>query len=366
MVVQGGRVSAVGPAATTEMPAGVTIVDAAGKVLTPAFVHAGTRLGLRGNGGGNANLVDASRRVEEELDPWLDENRWAAANGFATLGLLPGEGIVGGRGAAVRAAGADIESMLRRADTVLRVDVTQGARFSNALAGQLAAARKDLDALAKWETERAAWEKAKAAAEAEKKPVPAEPKKPDQPDDREPYRKVLRGETALWCLVGNSADVVALRDALADEAVRGAKLRLVCALSGDAYRAAPELLDLGARCVVRASLASWPNSDLTVCPAVLLRNAGLPVALLPRDDSRDGLRNFRIDLAGVVSAGFPRAAALRAATAETAALLGLGEGAGTIAAGARADFVLWTGDPLQATSRLERVWIDGRPVEETP
>ena len=122
-----------------------------------------------------------------------------------------------------------------------------------------------------------------------KKKPPAEPKEPKLNESRSAYHKVLRGEMALLCLVGSSSDVVSLSEALADETVRGADLRLYCVLSGDSFRAAPQLLDLDATCVVRAGMMSWPNTNQTICPAVYLRNAGLDVVLMPRDDGRGGL-----------------------------------------------------------------------------
>jgi len=366
VVVRGGKIAEVGARDAVKVPRGVAVVRAEGKVVTPAFVHVASRIGVSGNGGGNSNNVDPARTVADELNPWLDGNRWSAANGFATLGLLPGEGVVGGRGVVVRAAADDLAAMVRRDDAFLRVDVSQGARFVGTVGGQLSIARKDLDAHAKWKREHVEWEAAKKKAEAEKKAAPAEPKEPKLDENRAAYHAVLRGESALLCLVGSSSDVVSLTEALADESVRGADLRLYCVLSGDSFRAAPQLLDLGATCVVRASLTSWPNTDQTVCPAVYLRNAGLDVVLMPRDDGREGLRAYATDLATTVAAGFPRDEVWSAATADAARVLGVQGTTGSLEKDRAADMILWSGDPLLATSRLERVWIDGVPVEDAP
>jgi len=98
----------------------------------------------------------------------------------------------------------------------------------------------------------------------------------------------------------------------------------------------------------------------------MFRGAGCRVVLLPRDDSRNGLRDFPTALAQTVRAGFPRDEALRAATANAAEVLGLTSETGSIEKGRRADLVLWSGDPLGSAPRIESVWIDGRRVEETP
>jgi imidazolonepropionase-like amidohydrolase len=67
-----------------------------------------------------------------------------------------------------------------------------------------------------------------------------------------------------------------------------------------------------------------------------------------------------------VAAGMTPAAALRSATSDAAALLGVSDRAGTIDPGKDADLVLVDGDPLQdigATSRIRLVVRLGRIVE---
>jgi imidazolonepropionase-like amidohydrolase len=98
----------------------------------------------------------------------------------------------------------------------------------------------------------------------------------------------------------------------------------------------------------------------------MFRNAGCRVVLLPRDDSRNGLRDFPTALAQTVRAGFPREDVFRAVAANAAELLGLTAETGSIEKGKRADLVLWSGDPLGPAPRIESVWIDGQRIEETP
>jgi imidazolonepropionase-like amidohydrolase len=366
VVVRGGKIESVGPWTKGEAPAGVDLIDATGKVLAPAFVHPATRLSMRDDGGGAEDTVEPTRTSANEMNPWLPANQWTAANGFATLGLLPGRGIVGGRGVAARTAAASIEAALLREDAFLRCDVAGNSKFAAALSGALAAARADLDAQAAYEKALAEFPAAKAKAEAEKKPAPKEPEKPKPETTRDAYRKALRGETTLLATVDGAADAHLLAVALADERVRGRSLRLAVLCGGDAYRAAGELADLGATCLVRAGVVVWPNSADRVCPAAAFRAAGCRVVLLPRDDTRNGLRDFPTALAQTVRAGFPRDEALRAATAGAAEVLGLAAETGSIEKGRRADLVLWSGDPLGAAPRIEAVWIDGKRVEETP
>ena len=61
-----------------------------------------------------------------------------------------------------------------------------------------------------------------------------------------------------------------------------------------------------------------------------------------------------------MKAGMPRAAAWSALTSQAGTISGTT--AGSLAPGSAADLVLWSGDPLDLTSRVERVWIDGAAV----
>jgi len=57
--------------------------------------------------------------------------------------------------------------------------------------------------------------------------------------------------------------------------------------------------------------------------------------------------------------------ALAMITSKPAQAIGMGGEIGSLAAGRRADFVIWSGDPLEATSAAEQVYIDGvrQPLE---
>jgi imidazolonepropionase-like amidohydrolase len=55
VVVSGSRITAVGPKASVAVPAGATVIDGAGKFVTPGFVDTNVHLSLYGGGNGGAN-----------------------------------------------------------------------------------------------------------------------------------------------------------------------------------------------------------------------------------------------------------------------------------------------------------------------
>jgi imidazolonepropionase-like amidohydrolase len=63
-----------------------------------------------------------------------------------------------------------------------------------------------------------------------------------------------------------------------------------------------------------------------------------------------------------VKDGLDRDAALRALTVNPAAMLRLDDRVGSLKAGLDGDVALWSGDPLDIFSRVQRVFVRGREV----
>jgi imidazolonepropionase-like amidohydrolase len=72
--------------------------------------------------------------------------------------------------------------------------------------------------------------------------------------------------------------------------------------------------------------------------------------------------SMRVGAAMCVRAGLDPNVALAAMTSTAAEISGAGDHAGTLTVGRDADFVLWSGSPLELSSSLEEVWVDGHRV----
>ena len=75
-------------------------------------------------------------------------------------------------------------------------------------------------------------------------------------------------------------------------------------------------------------------------------------------------RDWLPDVGRLVGQGLPREVALAAVTLEAARALGLADRLGSIEKGKIANLVLWSGDPLEPSSRVEAVMLDGAFVYE--
>jgi imidazolonepropionase-like amidohydrolase len=73
-------------------------------------------------------------------------------------------------------------------------------------------------------------------------------------------------------------------------------------------------------------------------------------------------RNLPYEAATAAAFGLSRDEALRAITLYPAQILGVADRLGALAAGRVASFIVTDGDPLETTTRVERVFIQGREV----
>ncbi len=97
--------------------------------------------------------------------------------------------------------------------------------------------------------------------------------------------------------------------------------------------------------------------------ASVLKAAGCHVAL--RTNNPEVTRNLPFQAATAAAWGLGRDEALRALTLGAAEILGVDHVTGSIEAGKSANFFLCSGDPLDFTGQIRRMWIGGREIEMT-
>jgi len=146
------------------------------------------------------------------------------------------------------------------------------------------------------------------------------------------------------------------------------KLRIVVDEAIEAYRALPQLKAAGVAVVYGPMFVTAPgfrrftrdaDEPRLDTPARLLET-GIPFALTAMElRDEEGLVRQAMMAARY---GLPAEAALRAITQAPAELLGLAERLGALRPGLDADLVVWSGEPLEATSRPRLVMVNGQVV----
>jgi hypothetical protein len=350
VLVQGGVVRAIGPGLAA--PAGVRVVEAEGRPLTPGLFGGLTGLGIE-EVSGEAATVDAGLALgamvpPHEDAPWRPEfdvdvafNPHSAAIAvnrvegitFTVLApsALPGGSFVAGQGSAVLLDGRYDAALPGTRSLFIDLGADASPLSGGSRAGQwmlleqaVAEARGNGDALLT---------RAGRAALA----------------------RYLGGGRVVFH-VDLAADI---RRVLAFAKAQG--MTPVIAGGNEAWRVAAELKAANA-VVLLDALANLPSNFDSLASslenAARLHRAGVRVGFTQRGDATHNARKVRQLAGNAVAHGLPWDVALAGLTRVPANAFGIAD-RGRIAVGQRADLVLWSGDPLEVTTVAEQVWVDG-------
>lgn len=93
LVVQGGRIVAVGPADRVAIPNNAEVHDVSGKVIMPGLVDTHSHIG-GGDGGDRSDSMHGDVRVIDALDARHESIQKAQAGGITTANIMPGSGLL--------------------------------------------------------------------------------------------------------------------------------------------------------------------------------------------------------------------------------------------------------------------------------
>jgi imidazolonepropionase-like amidohydrolase len=335
LTLRGGKIESVGKEAQPAWDG--RVVDASRKVILPAFVEAHSFRGMdRANERmGSVPFVSTFDAINP-VDPYFED---CLRQGIATVHVSPGnDTMFGGQSCVVHPVGVTAESMIVARNAFLKISLRPRAGVSRM--AHLAALRKELDE---------ATEQLKNA-------------KGGEPDlRREPLLRLLKGVTPAFVFCPSASDV---HRAL--ELAETYKFRMKLVLGRDGWKAAGEIAKAKLEVVLPPELAYWEtdedtHEEIRRFGAGAFSKLGVKYALQTEASSLGGgLLWYQAAMA--VRQGVPRAEALKAATLWPAEILGLGARLGSIEKGKDATFVLLTGDPLDAQTWVDQVWVDGKVV----
>jgi imidazolonepropionase-like amidohydrolase len=354
VVIAGGKIVSVGSSAT--MPPGAVVLDAHGKTVTAGFIDADTDVGAveidmenRSNDTDARGLLLPALRMVDAYNPRSALVPIARAGGVTSVIVAPRAGAIAGQSAFVDLAGDT------QADAVVRASVAQYAR-ADADEAQAVGTRSAL-----WVTLRQALDDARFYS-THKAQYDANGARTLglRRMDLEALLPVLRGEQPLVVTTHRASDIeTALR--FAEEF----KLKLVLRGASEAWLVAEEIARAHVP-VILDPLEDLPEGFDRLRSrsdnAALLSAAGVSVVLTTSSSHQARLLWQRAGNA--VRLGMDHDAAIRAVTEAPADAFGL-KGYGRLEAGAVANVVVWSGDPLQIGTRVEHVFVRGReqPLE---
>jgi imidazolonepropionase-like amidohydrolase len=356
VVVSNGRIVAAGRGIA--IPAGAERIDATGKWVTPGIVAGFSRIGLVGvdavnetnDASGGGAQFSASLDIAPIINPDVSAIGVSRAAGVTRAIVSPeaSNAIWGGQGAVID-MGADL-SPITKAQAFQFVEFGEGgaqraggartglmANFRTALAEARDAARgvyRD-DALLK-----------RADAQAL---VP-----------------VLNGQMRLMIHVESAPDILGVLNLKRE--FSGLNIVLVGVSEG--WRVARQIAASGVPVIASALNdlpAAFEQIAATQSNIGRMKASGVAVAIGMIDDNDTRQAQQSTQYAGNLVAltrvpgasGLNWSDAFAAITSKPADVVGLGGEIGSLRAGRRADVVIWDGDPLEVSSGVTAVWIDG-------
>ncbi|MBF4607210.1 amidohydrolase [Curtobacterium sp. VKM Ac-1393] len=363
VVVEDGRITAIGPDVTP--PPGMTVVDAAGAWLVPGFVeshgHVGIHEEANGEAGNDTNEMTgpnmAGVRAIDAIDIDDEGFRDALAGGITSIVVKPGSGNpIGGQTVAIKTwGGRTVDEQLISDAVSIKSALGENPKRVYGGKGQTPSTRLGVakiirDAFVEAQNYRAARDAAASKGEPFARDL-----------TKEALVRVLDGEL-VWDQHTHRHDDIATAIRLSEEF----GYRLVVNHGTEAHKIASLLAEKDIPVIYGPLFTSRSKVELRdrgIPNLATIAAAGVRVAITT--DAPVVPIGMLVDQAtAAVKEGLPAQTALEALTVNPAGFLGFGDRVGRLAEGYDADLVLWDGDPLDATSRATRVWIDGRQVFE--
>ena len=364
VVIRDGRIVAVG-GPDTAIPAGARVIDVSGQHVYPGFFDSVTRLGLTEIGavavtsdfselGDNNPHLEAATAVHpaSEIIPVT------RANGTTHAVAAPQGNGISGQGSLIHLDGWTIEEMfVENVYMVVRWPNLQTRGFDRATF--TAFNRSYAEAKEEYETSVADLE---AMLDTARRYAASAVN--DDPTQRnfklEALGPVLSGDQPMLISVNSERGI---RDVIAF-AERN-EVRVVIAGGREAWRIADEVAASGIPVILGAtqSLPSREDDpyDAPYAAPGKLHAAGVKFAISTFNAS--AARTLPYEAATAVPYGLPAEEALKAITRYPAEILGVDADLGTVEAGKIANLFVSDGDPLEITTQVTHVIIQGRLID---
>ncbi|OXM61246.1 MULTISPECIES: amidohydrolase [Amycolatopsis] len=362
VLIENGRISAVGTAAEVDVPEDAELVDASGTWVLPGFVDAHTHLGVHEEGEGWAGndtneMTDpngARFRALDGIDPFEIGFDDALSGGVTSVVIKPGSGNpIGGQTVAVKTWGRTALDMVFDEAVSVKSALGENPKRVYGDKGQTPSTRLGVAAII-----REAFTKARNYV-AQRDHARAEGKPFDVDLTLETLAKVLDGEL-YWDQHTHRADDIVTAIRLAEEF----GYKLVVNHGTEGHLIADVLAEKGVPVILGPLFTTRSKVELrnrTLRSAGILARAGVRIAITT--DHPVVPINFLVYQAALaVKDGLDPETALRALTVNPAEMLSLDDRIGSLKPGLDADIVLWSGDPLDVMNRAMRVFVRGREV----
>jgi len=353
ILIEEGKIKQIGR--DIAIPEQATLIDASNKTVMPGLVCAGPVAVTKGDQNEQSSEITSAFRIAEAIDLDSKLMQHIRQNGVTTFHVAPGDrNLIGGIGTVLKPTAKSVGEMTLKKDSALWITLgsasTSGNRPPRSSPPQNFYYRRPTTRMA------VAWMVRKSFFDA--KQYAKTKQKPSDPD-MDILTAALKGDIPVFMLASITTDIRMALDIAAEY-----DLNITLLQCSEGYKLASTLADsqipviLGPDAFSRRSYYS--NEEINWNNAGILSKAGVKVALasysLNNQTDMLTLSTFAL------RHGLDRDQALRAITLTPAEILGVADRVGSLKAGKDADLLVLSGDPLAATTRIDRVLINGKTV----
>jgi imidazolonepropionase-like amidohydrolase len=357
VLIRGDRVVAAG--ANVAIPADAQRIDATGKWVTPGIFAGFSRIGLVEVGAvsqtndteADKSVFSAALDIQYAVNPFASPISVNRAAGVTRAVVSPdsGSSIFGGYGAVID-LGQD-ENPITEARAFQFVELGEAGHRRGG--GSRAAAHILFRALLE---EARTYARNPAVFDSDLLKA----------SDAKALLPVINGSTKLLVHVESANDILKVLDLRKDFPA----LDLVLVGANEGWRVAEHIAAAGVP-VLASALSDLPYGfeDLSATQSNIgrMKDAGVRVAIGMINDRDAHQLRYSVQYAGnlVALSKVPRATGLTwdeafaAISSVPAEIMDMGGQLGSLKAGRKADVVIWTGDPLELSTQVEKVMIDG-------
>lgn len=359
IIVQNGKITAIGDARTVRLSSEVQTVDLAGKVIMPGLIDSHSHIGSPA-GADSTAPIQPDVRILDSLNPRATSIKRAQAGGVTTANIMPGSGHLD--------SGQTLYLKLRndpvKIDDLLILDKNGkymgGIKFANgtnsirAGGGNFPGTRAKSAALVREQFIKAQEYRDKIAKAGNDKT-----KLPPRDLAMEALVEVLEGKRVVHFHTHRHEDIMT--------ALRLSKefgFKIVLQHVSEAWKVADEIAKAKAPAsiiMIDAPGGKLETMDVDFKNGAALEKAGALTGFHTDDGITDS-RWFLRSAALAVRAGMSREKALYGMTMANAIMLDLQDRIGSLETGKDADFIILSGDPLSVYTHIEQTWIEGKKV----
>lgn len=359
LIVQNGKITAVGDARTVRLSADVVQIDLQGKTIMPGLVDSHSHIGEPAGADGSSP-IQPDVRILDSVNPRSGSIQRAQSGGITTVNVMPGSGHLD--------SGQTLYLKLRD-DAVTIEDLLiydqsgkymGGIKFANGTnpmrtgGGVFPGTRGKSVALV-----REQFTKALDYRDKIRRAGNDQTKMPARDLAMEALVEVLDRKRVVHFHTHRADDIMT--------AIRLQKefnFRLVLQHVSEAWKVADEIAKAKIPCsviLIDSPGGKLETMDIRFETPAILDKAGVEFGFHTDDyitDSRFFLREAAIGVRG----GLSREKALYALTLGNAKMLDLDKRVGSLEAGKDADFIVLSGDPLSVYTHVLQTWIEGKKV----